>query len=290
MASQPSDPPPSYEESRNIPTPISASATANAAPEAVRSPRRPPGPLPLLPLDLPPLNQLRNKRVVLASASPRRKQLLSIASMLLPMPTLGLKQVDIVPSTFKEDLSKSLSPYEYVLETASEKCREVYTREVNNEEKGEPALVIAADTIIISSKGRILEKPRNPQDHLDMLKMLRDEGAHKVATAVAVMKPLENPVDPGYAMETHVEMTVVKFDPNASDATLVAYVRTRDGNDKAGGYGIQSAGSILIEKIEGSHDNVIGLPLRTTLGLIEKVMVPEEGLDDNMDNMFGDEE
>lgn len=73
-----------------------------------------------------------------------------------------------------------------------------------------------------------------------------------------------------------------------SDDVLLAYVRTRDGNDKAGGYGIQSAGSILIEKIEGSHDNVIGLPLRVTLGLIEKVMVPEEGMDDNMDNMFGD--
>lgn len=86
-------------------------------------------------------------------------------------------------------------------------------------EKGEPALVIAADTIIISSKGRILEKPRNPQDHLDMLKMLRDEGAHRVATAVAVMKPLENPVDPGYRMETHVEMTNVKFDPNGAYVT-----------------------------------------------------------------------
>lgn len=69
---------------------------------------------------------------------------------------------------------------------------------------------------------------------------------------------------------------------------LLAYVRTRDGNDKAGGYGLQSAGSILIEKIEGSHDNVIGLPLRVTLSLIEKVMVPEEGMDDNMDNMFGE--
>lgn len=75
-----------------------------------------------------------------------------------------------------------------------------------------------------------------------------------------------------------------------SDATLVAYVRTRDGNDKAGGYGIQSAGSILIEKIEGAHDNVIGLPLRVTLGLIETVMTPEEGMDDNMDNMFADED
>ncbi|OAG00838.1 Maf-domain-containing protein, partial [Paraphaeosphaeria sporulosa] len=275
----PADPPPSYDELRNMPTPVHASTTPNAAPEPSRSPRRPPGPPPLLPLDVPALTQLRHKRVVLASASPRRKQLLSI---------LGLKYVEIVPSTFKEDLPKSLSPYEYVLETATEKCREVYTREVNNEEKGEPALVIAADTIIISAKGRILEKPRNPQDHLDMLKMLRDEGAHRVSTAVVVMKPLENPIDPGYAMESHVEITSVKFDANVSDATLVAYVRTRDGNDKAGGYGIQSAGSILIEKIEGAHDNVIGLPLRVTLGLIEKVMVPEEGLDDNMDNMFGD--
>ncbi|KAF1971574.1 Maf-domain-containing protein [Bimuria novae-zelandiae CBS 107.79] len=259
----PSDPPPSYEELHR---------------KALLSPRRPPGPPPLLPLDIPALNLLRNRRVVLASASPRRKQLLSI---------LGLKQVEIVPSTFKEDLPKTLSPYEYVLETATEKCREVYSREINNEAKGEPAIVIAADTIIISAKGRILEKPRNPQDHLDMLKMLRDEGAHKVATAVAVMKPLDNPIDPGYNMQTHVETTSVKFDPNVSDDILLAYVRTRDGNDKAGGYGIQSAGSILIEKIEGSHDNVIGLPLRATLSLIEKAMVPEEGMDDNMDNMFG---
>jgi septum formation protein len=80
----PPDPPPSYEELRNIPTPINASAGANAPPEALRSPRRPP---PLLPLDLPALNQLRQKRVVLASASPRRKQLLSIVSMLLPAPS-----------------------------------------------------------------------------------------------------------------------------------------------------------------------------------------------------------
>jgi septum formation protein len=65
-----------------------------------------------------------------------------------------------------------------------------------------------------------------------------------------------------------------------SDALILAYVRTRDGNDKAGGYGIQSAGSILIERIEGAYDNVVGLPLRTTLKLIEKVMEREEDDDD----------
>lgn len=119
-----------------------------------------------------------------------------------------------MPSTFAENLSKTLSPFEYVLETASEKARDVYRREIDNHEKGEPALIIAADTIIISHGGKILEKPRSPQDHFQMLQTLRDEGTHKVTTAIAVMTPLESAVDPGYRMETHVEETTVKFDPN----------------------------------------------------------------------------
>ena len=61
-----------------------------------------------------------------------------------------------------------------------------------------------------------------------------------------------------------------------TDELILAYVKTRDGNDKAGGYGIQTAGSILIERIEGSYDSVVGLPLRATLKLIESVMRPEE--------------
>jgi septum formation protein len=58
-----------------------------------------------------------------------------------------------------------------------------------------------------------LEKPRGEADHIGMLKMLRDDGEHKVMTAMAVMKPLESAVEPGYRMETHVEETTVKFDP-----------------------------------------------------------------------------
>jgi septum formation protein len=72
----------------------------------------------------------------------------------------------------------------------------------------------------------------------------------------------------------------------ATDDLIIAYVKTRDGADKAGGYGVQTAGAVLIERIEGSYDNVIGLPLRQTLQLIEKVLVPEEADDDGMDNMF----
>jgi septum formation protein len=60
-----------------------------------------------------------------------------------------------------------------------------------------------------------------------------------------------------------------------TDELILAYVKTREGADKAGGYGIQGMGSILIEKIEGTHDNVVGLPLRATLNCIEKVMTHE---------------
>lgn len=61
-----------------------------------------------------------------------------------------------------------------------------------------------------------------------------------------------------------------------TDELILAYVRTREGVDKAGGYGIQGIGSVLVERIEGSYDNVVGLPLRATLQLIEKIMTPEE--------------
>lgn len=125
-----------------------------------------------------------------------------------------------------------------MLETASAKAHDVYKTEINNAEKGEPAIVIAADTIIVSHDGRILEKPRSEADHLSMLKMLRDQSEHKVMTAVVVMRPLESAVEPGYAMETHVEETTVKFDPTGkyffrngleSRLTEPSYRRTHPG-------------------------------------------------------------
>ena len=100
----------------------------------------------------------------------------------------------------------------------------------------------------------------------------RDTGWHKVFTAVAIAAPLESARDPGYALETAVEETAVKFDPDVTDDLIMAYVRTREGVDKAGGYGIQGIGGILVETIHGTWDNVVGLPLRQTLRLLEKVV------------------
>ena len=157
----------------------------------------------------------------------------------------------------------------------------VYSSELNNTELGEPAVVLAADTVVVSLSGQVLEKPRSEADHIAMLKMLRNTGYHRVYTAVVAMSPLASARHPGYATESTVEETTVRFGRDISDEMLLAYVRTREGADKAGGYAIQGIGAILVERIEGSWDNVVGLPLRATLGLIEKVLSQsEEELDD----------
>lgn len=262
-APTPSEPPPSYEAGHLNP--------ASSAPPRIRPPP---------PLDLPALNLLRGRRTILASASPRRKQLLA---------TIGLTELEIIPSSFAENLPKSASPFEYVLATATEKALAVYKREIDNEAKGEPALIIAADTVVVNSSGEILEKPRSEAQHISMLKNLRDTGIHRVYTAVACMAPLESAREPGYALETTVEETAVKFDAGVTDELLLAYVKTREGADKAGGYGIQGAGSILVEKIDGSFDNVVGLPLRAVLKLIERVIEKSVDSDVLEGDLMGDE-
>lgn len=95
-------------------------------------------------------------------------------------------------------------------------------------------------------------------------------------TAVVAMSPLETVVHPGYAQEYHIEETIVEFDKMVTDDLLAAYVRTREGADKAGGYAIQGTGSILIKRIDGTFDNVVGMPLRGMLKVIEKAMSNDE--------------
>lgn len=258
----------------NMDFPIDAPPAYEAAPPTRTPLPRPP------PLSLPFLNDLRNKRVILASASPRRRQIMAL---------LGLPNIEIIPSNTPEDLPKTLQPFEYVLATASKKAHAVYEQEIANEEKGEPGLILAADTIVVdSSSGAILEKPHSEAGHIAMLKALRNARNHKVYTAIAAMAPLVSARDPGYAVETAIEETAVKFDGGVTDELILAYVRTREGVDKAGGYGIQGLGSILVEGIEGSYDNVVGLPLKTTLGVIEKVMARADD-DDRLGGEDGEE-
>ena len=259
----PAEPPPSYEPTASI-----SQVSPAPKPPPLRAP---------LPLDLPILNELRSKRVILASASPRRKQLLA---------QIGLHNLEINPSTLPEAFPKTLSPFEYVLRTATQKCTSVYSSAIDTPSPlGEPALVLAADTVVVAPSGQILEKPRSEAQHISMLTSLRNLKTHKVYTAVVAMAPLASARDPGYALESTVEETTVWFAGDVSDEMVLAYVRTREGADKAGGYAVQGVGALLVEKIEGGWDNVVGLPLRATLKVIEKAM--EKGAEDEV---FDEEE
>lgn len=261
----PNDPPPDYEK---------AAAEHGAAPAKPSGPIRR-GPLPL---DLPIIKHLNANRVILASASPRRKALLQ---------QMGLNNLEILPSDKPEDLDKAAyGPHEYVAATARRKCLDVYQTvvETNMESIPDPALVIAADTVIVTRDGRILEKPRSEAEHIRMLKHLRDTRTHKVMSSVTVIAPRADARSPGYEMRSHTEETKVYFleeDNGLPDGVIESYVKTREGVDKAGGYAIQGiAGMLLVEKIEGSVDNVVGLPVRRTLAMAEKVIFQQDEEED----------
>lgn len=180
-----------------------------------------------------------------------------------------------MPSEKPENLSKTdLTPFEYVHQTAIQKCLDVYQIALENGIKSipDPTMVISADTVIVTNTGKIIEKPRSEADHIAMLKMLRDQVSHKVYTAVVVLSPREDCRAPGYNMESAVEETKVVFDETLGDAMIEAYVKTREATGMAGGYGIQGMGALLVKRIDGSFDNVVGLPVRVTMGLMERCL------------------
>ncbi|KAF2970434.1 hypothetical protein GQX73_g3104 [Xylaria multiplex] len=252
--------------------------------------RRPP---PVAALELPILKYMQTHRVILASASPRRRALLA---------QLGLPNIEVIPSTKPENLPKDqMGAFEYVSSTAQQKALEVYQAAIKrveeateaaerageNGEAGEttsvlkdPELVIAADTVIVTRDGAILEKPPSEQAHKRMLRHLRDTRTHRVLTAVCCIAPKVDASFPGYSIASHIEETKVTFakaSEGLPDDVIDAYVRTREGVDKAGGYAVQGIGGmVLVEKIEGSVDNVVGLPIRQCLQLCEKVVFKQE--------------
>ncbi|KAI0505618.1 inosine triphosphate pyrophosphatase-like protein [Xylaria bambusicola] len=276
----PADPPPAYAPSaKEHGLPI-------RQPQQPQQGRRPP---PLAPLELPILKYMQTHRVILASASPRRRALLA---------QIGLPNLEVIPSTQPENLPKDqMGAFEYVSSTAQQKALDVYHAAIKQSEQAneaaerigseagqntvkDPDLVIAADTVIVTREGAILEKPPSEQAHKRMLRHLRDTRTHRVLTAVCCVAPKADASFPGYAMSSHIEETKVTF-AKASDGlpdnVIDAYVRTREGVDKAGGYAVQGIGGMmLVEKIEGSVDNVVGLPVRQCLQLCEKVVFKQD--------------
>nr|XP_032644609.1 probable bifunctional dTTP/UTP pyrophosphatase/methyltransferase protein [Chelonoidis abingdonii] len=197
----------------------------------------------------PVIGKLVSKRVVLASASPRRQEILT---------NVGLR-FEVVPSWFKETLEKSsfAAPYEYAIETAKQKALEVANR-MHLKHLRTPDIVIGADTIVAVGK-QILEKPVDKQDAYKMLSRLSGK-EHSVFTGVAIVhcsskdNRLETEVTDFY------EETKVKF-AELSEELLWEYIHSGEPMDKAGGYGIQALGGMLVEYVHGDFLNVVGFPL-----------------------------
>ncbi|WP_404404121.1 Maf family protein [Jeotgalibacillus malaysiensis] len=169
--------------------------------------------------------------IILASQSPRRKELMS----LLPYP------FKIHPSEFDESTITDPDPETAVLKIAEGKAAEVAA-------KFPETIVIGSDTIVYLNK--ILGKPKSAEEAAEMLRSLSGR-THTVYTGVTLMK--------GENVSSFIEKTDVTFWP-LSDKEISSYISTDDPYDKAGAYGIQSGGALFVKEIKGDYYAVVGLP------------------------------
>ncbi|XP_060082368.1 probable bifunctional dTTP/UTP pyrophosphatase/methyltransferase protein isoform X2 [Ylistrum balloti] len=171
---------------------------------------------------------------------------------------------DVVPSTFEENIDKSLLPIDYVRETAKQKALEVAQRLCSGE--GSPDLIISADTVV-TQDNQIFEKPKDYQDAYNML--MRFSGRkHSVCTGVTLLCPVNSSVFTGSKIDGYEDLLMTQFHEstdvimaNLTPDIVNAYIDTGECRDKAGGYGIQGIGASLVEGITGDFYNVMGFPL-----------------------------
>lgn len=187
--------------------------------------------------------------LILASASPRRQELLS---------RLGL-DFSVIPARGEESLAPGLSPQEQVLRLAEQKAQEVYDRQAHSPGR----VILSADTVVVLD-GSILGKPKDPDDAAFMLSALSGR-SHQVLTGVCVLSEQEK--------QQHCEETQVFFRP-LTPSEISAYVQTGEPMDKAGAYGIQGYGALFAEKIIGDYFNVMGLPLCAAGRMLRRAGIP----------------
>jgi len=186
-------------------------------------------------------------KIILASGSPRRKELLS--TLEIPF--------EIITSGVSEEVDPTLDPVEMVKVLAEMKATAVA-------KKIHEGLVIGSDTTI-AFKGSTLGKPANPKDAKRMLEMLRNE-KHQVISGIAIIDSSSMRIEAG-TVTTSIRMR------NYSDQEVNDYIATGEPMDKAGSYAIQGKGSSLVAEIEGCYNNVVGFPLCELVKLLEKFAV-----------------
>ncbi len=190
-----------------------------------------------------------NSRIVLASSSPRRKELLQ---------SVGIEFEVIEPSSDESLLDKE-NPEDYVLRLSTEKALSVSKNlEVD-------VLIIGADTIVVVDN-KILGKPMDEEDAEAMLNKISG-GTHHVLTAFSIINAKHE------ILHKHVvgtEVIVKTLEPKE----IEGYIKTGEPMDKAGAYGIQGIGAFMIKGIRGSYTNVVGLPLVEVIEALTKLGAP----------------
>ncbi len=182
-------------------------------------------------------------RLILASGSPRRRELLEM---------LGLPFRVIVPAV-DETRKTSEVPDRYVVRVARDKALAVARQEPG-------AVVLAADTAVVLRAEEVFGKPRSPEEAVAMLQRLAGR-THQVMSAVAVAQ--------GERVEHAIDVTDVTF-RSLPQRMIEDYVATGEALDKAGAYAVQGRGAALVERIRGDFFGVMGLPLRLALELLER--------------------
>ena len=173
------------------------------------------------------------KKIILASASPRRKELLS---------QIGVT-FEIIKAEKEEHITSSI-PTEVVKELSMQKAKEVAA-------KCDGSIIIGADTIV-AMEGQILGKPKDRADAMRMLRLLQGK-KHQVITGVTVLLGSTKTL-------SFAEVTDVSLYP-MTDAQIERYIATKEPMDKAGAYGIQGRFAAYVRGIEGDYNNVVGLPI-----------------------------
>lgn len=185
---------------------------------------------------------LENVNVILASASPRRTELLAQA---------GISHKIIVSDC--EEHATTRVPEKYVMELAGIKAEAVFEK-YYNEHQEEDFLIIGSDTVV-AAEGNILGKPKSDADAFEMLSMLQGN-THQVYTGVAMYSFIDGKMK----RKVFFEQSDVEVYPMSKEE-IDAYIATGDCSDKAGSYGIQGRFAIHIKGIHGDYNNIVGLPI-----------------------------
>jgi septum formation protein len=196
--------------------------------------------------------------LVLASASPRRRDLLAQAGYTF----------EVLPADVPEEVRPGETPIGYVLRLAREKAETVAASPefaALRNRHDEPTLILGADTTVVAPNGEILGKPEDDADATRMLRLLGG-ATHKVITGVAIVAPTEKDT----ITEVAAEVTWVTM-LTPTDDELAEYIATGEPQGKAGAYAIQGRVARWIPRIHGCYFNVVGLPLALVASMLEGV-------------------